>query len=138
MVERRARRGATIAFLFGAAALALLLASFGARLWWFGRPAPIPALLQDLGPSRGNESQKAFIARLQQRFPAGSMESALIAELRAEGFTLRSEAPEQGREAAFDRGASFADPCRRGAAVRWRAEGGRISEISGGYYTYCP
>lgn len=138
MAEGQKRGGAKTALLLGAAALALLVASFGARLWWFGRAAPIPALLQDLPESRDEESQKTFIARLQQRFPIGSKESALVAELREEGFALRAEAPAPKREAAFDRRGGFADPCRRGGNVQWSAENDRITAISGGYYTYCP
>jgi hypothetical protein len=138
MAQAQKRGGAKIAVLLGGAALALLVASFGARLWLFERAAPVPPLLQDLGDSHREESQKAFIARLRERFPPGSKESALLAELREEGFALRSDAPPPKREAAFDRRGGFADPCRRGANVQWRAENDRIAEISGGYYTYCP
>lgn len=128
-------RKAAVAYVLGALVLAALAASFGARFWWFAGAPATPALLADLQDSRKSDSQKAFIARLEQRFPAGSSEADMVDALRKEGFQLRA----QRREASYDRAAGLNDICRRGGNVRWTAdEAGRIVTVTGGYYVYCP
>lgn len=126
--------------LAGAAAvLAVLLFSFGLRLWWMGAAPPVPELLQGLGDSQAAENQLAFVERLRARFPIGSSEVALIRILRDEGFRIAPGPAPSETSAAFDRSGGFEDRCRRGGSARWTKDAeGRIATIGGGYYVHCP
>jgi hypothetical protein len=121
----------------GILALLALVGAFGARLWWFTEPPPAPELLQGLGDSSAAGSQDAFVARLDARFPKGSSESALIAELLQEGFKMRKDVHPPVHEASYERGASISDRCRQSGTVRWTAEGDRLSSVNGGYSKHC-
>jgi hypothetical protein len=131
---------ATIAKLaLAATVLTALLASFGVRFWRFGGAAPLPALLQGLTDAHDAASQKAFVERLRKRFPLGSSEAELMRELRDEGFLPKKDGRPSPREASYDRAAGLQDICRRGGIVRWSAdEAGKLTDISGGFYVYCP
>jgi hypothetical protein len=137
MPHRVERKKFPVALGLGLVALAALLAAFGSRIWQFSEPASVPALLQGLGDSNAPGSQEAFLARLDQRFPKGSSESAMIAELQGEGFRLRKDARSAGREASYERGSSINDRCRRSGSVRWTAENDRLSGVDGGYSQIC-
>lgn len=137
MTASKERKKFPVALALGLAALAALLAAFGSRIWQFSEPASVPALLQGLGDSNAPESQEAFLARLDKRFPKGSSETAMIAELQSEGFKLRKDAQSAGREASYERGSSINDRCRRSGYVRWTAENDRLTGINGGYTQFC-
>lgn len=136
MITKTGGKSTPLMLAAGLVALLALLASFGARFWWFGGPAPVPELLQGLGDSRDADNQEAFRARLAQKFPRGSEESAMLSELRDQGFKTRDVPPPQG-EASYDHPADLNDPCRRGGTVQWTAVHGRIGAIGGSFYTYC-
>ena len=98
------------------------MALFG---WW----RPLPPLARDL-PARVTEAEPLFDARVKARYPVGSSEEAVMAELGAQGF--RSVGRADGRDAWRD----FSFERRRFPfttlwSVRWRARGGRIEEIWG-------
>ncbi len=138
MSESNGPKKPPIAMALGLVALVALVGAFAARIWWFSEPPPVPDLLQGLGESSAPGSQEAFLARLDQRFPKGSSESTMIAELLRQGFKLRKDARPPAHEASYELGASINDRCRRSGSVRWTAESDRISEINGGYSQHCP
>ncbi|QGM45554.1 hypothetical protein [Methylocystis heyeri] len=137
MPESSGRKKFPVALGLGLAALAALLAAFGARIWQFSEPPAVPALLQGLEDSSAAGSQEAFLARLDKRFPKGSSESAMIAALLGEGFKLRKDAHSAEQEAVYERGSSINDRCRRSGSVQWSAENDRLTGVSGGYYLHC-
>jgi hypothetical protein len=125
--------------LLAALVLTALVAAFGVRFWRFGGAPALPALLQGLTDTRNPAAQEAFVQRLRARFPVGSPETELVEELRKEGFRLKVDAQPPQREASYDRAAGLQDVCRRGGNVRWSAdEVGKLTDISGGFYVYCP
>ena len=68
--------------------------------------------------------------RLRERFPVGSEESLLLAELRRQHFKVD---PARGN-------ASYPQPnlpCRQDWWVNWKAEGGLITEIAGEHNGAC-
>ncbi len=138
MANADAGKAPPIALALGLLTLIALVAAFGARLWWFSEPPPLPELLQNLGESSEPGSQQIFIARLDAKFPKGSSESSLVTELRDEGFIMRKDVHPPVHEASYDRGANINDRCRHSGTVRWTAENDRISGVTGGYYTHCP
>ncbi|MES1202039.1 MAG: hypothetical protein ABUS57_11395 [Pseudomonadota bacterium] len=71
-----------------------------------------------------------FTARLRQRYPAGSSEAALIAELQREGFTIKRD----DTSASTDWGGY---PCLYFVSVDWSAADGRVANIEGVYTTAC-
>lgn len=123
----------------GVLVLVALLAAFGLRLWRFGGAPPLPTLLQGLTDAHDAASQQAFIRRLREKFPLGAPETDLIQELHNEGFKLKTDPRAAQRTASYDRAAGLQDICRRGGNVRWSVdEAGKLSDISGGIYVYCP
>jgi hypothetical protein len=138
MSAKSAGAGTMVRLTLGAIVLIALAAAFGIRFWRFGGAPPLPALLQGLTDSRNPAAQQAFVHRLRTRFPVGSSEAELVAELRKEGFRLRTEARAPQREVSYDRAAGLGEVCRRGGTVRWSAdEAGKLTDISGGFYVYC-
>ncbi|ATQ67321.1 MULTISPECIES: hypothetical protein [Methylosinus] len=128
-------RSSTLKFAAGALLLLVFLFSFGLRLWWMRSAPSMPELLLGLGDSQAQGAQEAFQARLRERFPPGSPETAMVRALQEQGFRIDL----RRKEAGFDRAADLEDHCRRGGAARWSADAeGRIAEISGGYYIHCP
>jgi hypothetical protein len=73
-----------------------------------------------------------FDKRMQQRFPAGSDEAALVAELRQERFSIDKTRDPSG---TFRHLAHYTrqDICRTSWEVLWNGEQGRIVEIKGKY-----
>jgi hypothetical protein len=139
MNEKPVSAATIVKLVLGLLVLAALLTAFGIRLWRFGAAAPLPALLQGLPDAHDDTSQQLFNQKLRERFPAGSLETDLISELRGEGFQLKTDARPPQRAASYDRAAGLQDLCRRGGNVHWSTDdAGRLSDISGGYYVYCP
>ena len=128
-------RGSTFRYVASGLLAAALIFAFGLRIWWMRSAPTLPQLLQGLGDFRESGNQEAYQRRLKQRFPPGSDAAALARALANEGFQTRPAL----KEASFDRAASFDDKCRRGGNVRWSlGEDGRVGDVTGGYYVYCP
>jgi hypothetical protein len=77
-----------------------------------------------------------FDARVKQRFPIGSDEQKLVAELRAEKFKLYEYHDSSGRydyqhEADYRGRGGLAEPCDYVWAIWWSAREGRLTEIKG-------
>ncbi|HJR54946.1 MAG TPA: hypothetical protein VJ798_00060 [Rhizomicrobium sp.] len=113
----------------------LLLLAGAAMGWlsWELRPQPpdadLPELMQNL---HGNvrKAQLTFRQRVETRFPVGSAQSSLIAELKRQGFTLR-DATAHFEQSSF--------PCVRDWNISWvSGPDGRIQKIAPYYLYTCP
>src|SRR5271154_6038946 len=80
----------------------------------------VPPIAQGLPRAFGPTSD--FDARVRQRFPVGSAERNLVAELRAEEFTIMDlhDSAEQYRHNAYYEHHAF--PCRETWAIKWTAD----------------
>jgi hypothetical protein len=114
--------------LNGLALLLILLAS--------GCAVRIPDLGRNL-PSDFADANHAFDARIQDRFPIGSSEAALLTELEQEGFVVSDSTVDPATYksvAIYDRPGL---PCRLTWRVFWSSEDSKISAISGHYGGVC-
>jgi hypothetical protein len=89
----------------------------------------IPSIARGLPRAFGPTSE--FDARIRQRFPVGSPEGNLVAELRAEKFTIVEvhDPAEQYRHNAYYEHHAF--PCRETWTIKWTADDGHIIGIEG-------
>lgn len=93
---------------------------------WGNRP--FPALLSGL-PRSAAEADKAFQALIKQRFPAGSRESEIEAELDRNGFSPAQTLPGGAKKREWQR---WGLECTITAEVSWRSgNDGLISESDG-------
>jgi hypothetical protein len=78
-----------------------------------------------------------FDRRMNQRFPVGSDEGELLAELRVERFTIKqaNEPSARYRLTALYEGHGLV--CRTWWTVEWSAEQGKITAIGGEYSQSC-
>jgi hypothetical protein len=104
--------------------LVVLIASI---LLFACKPAE-PQIGRDL-PSTYAEGEQVFDRRVKVRFPAGTSEQSVIAELHRQGFRLLPTR-EGVRDATFIRDEWIFQTIW---SVRWRAKDGRIQEIWGVY-----
>lgn len=109
----------------------LLISAAAGWLTWRGSDSSLPPLARGMG-STFAEGDRQFKARVLSRFPIGSPEPGLLAELQRQGFkiTMRGSA----REAMLGRFIGCGDKEWR---VEWRASEGRIAEISALYGADC-
>jgi hypothetical protein len=93
--------------------------------------SPTPSLGRGLPRAFGPTS--AFDARIKERFPVGSEESRLLAELHGERFatTETQDLSKPYRFSALYVAQSIA--CRETWKIQWNAERGRIVGIEGWY-----
>lgn len=112
---------------------AVMLAACGAETPDCG--ADLPEIARGLPPDFA-EGEAVLNARLRSRFPIGTPEKALVAELRKQGFPMPPVRDSEGN--------AYADSTCDGVisqtiwSVRWRAKEGRIVEIWGMYATRAP
>ncbi|MEI9926796.1 MAG: hypothetical protein WDN44_02655 [Sphingomonas sp.] len=92
--------------------------------------APDPPLLRGL-PEHYDAASKTLTDRVRARFPAGTPEAGVIAELGAQGF----EVSPPSRSAHWRRTGL---PCTEIAAIWWSAEQGRVTAIEGLRNAICP
>lgn len=95
-----------------------------------------PPIGRDL-PKSFTEAGPVFDARVKKRFPVGSSEGELVAELKQENFEILSEATTadpSARVAEFDANTLV---CNLHWQVAWTAVGDRISSIEGRYGSIC-
>lgn len=90
---------------------------------------PLPALVTDL-PTDPIPRNRMLAHRVDEYFPQGSPETALIAALEQQGFAIT---PAIGR-ASWNR---FRPPCREFVDLNWRARAGRIVSIDAMIYQVC-
>jgi hypothetical protein len=90
-----------------------------------------PPIARDLPRSFGPTAD--FDRRIQQRFPAGSDETVLVAELRLEQFSIDETRDPSGtyRHLAHYKRQDLA--CRTSWEILWNGERGRITQIEGRY-----
>jgi hypothetical protein len=90
---------------------------------------PTPPIAKGLPKTFGPTSD--FDARIRQRFPIGSGEESLFAELRTEKFAITElhDVSSQYRRTAFYEFHVF--PCKETWTVSWVADQGKITGIEG-------
>jgi hypothetical protein len=96
-----------------------------------------PSIGKDLPHGTWRDASVAFDARVKSRFPVGSSEGDMLAELRRERFTITAnKAPQSGYSfSALRDAAGF--PCKLFWSVNWNADDGRISGIEAQYNGSC-
>jgi hypothetical protein len=87
-------------------------------------------------PANIQEARRAFAERVPARFPVGSSESDLRAELHREHFAIRAADP---RQAPYQFTALVDHPgvCRLRWGISWSAADDRITAIGGSYSADC-
>ena len=96
------------------------------------KPPPIAGGL----PNNIQEARQAFSERVPMRFPVGSAETDLRAELQRQRFTIRTagayRAPYQ-----FSASVDIPGICRRTWVILWSAQTHQITSIAGDYSETC-
>ena len=92
-----------------------------------GRRRKPPELGRAL-PADSRAAESVFNARVEGRFPRGTLETDLVAELKRQEFSVRSS--ENGEFATFSDGGF---PIEKLWHVGWRASDGRITSAWGVY-----
>jgi hypothetical protein len=87
-------------------------------------PAALPRLVADLEGDRS----AALSARIAARYPAGSAEAILRADLAAQGFAVGSDVAKWSHSAF---------PCKDFAEVGWTAAGGRLVSTRASMFQAC-
>ena len=108
----------------------LAIAAFVGYVYWsLSRtyPNPLPPLVQSFSMTNNEFNQ-----RIYERFPLGSSESALMQELRGEGFKETTQHPVPEFRAMQLLGSKF--PCKLRWLVLWKADrSGNITDRLGMY-----
>jgi hypothetical protein len=119
-----------------AVAMRLQLALTFVLLLVSGCSGSTPPIARGL-PTTFGKITAAFDARMHERFPVGSDERALVAELKRERFKFASEAggSEQHKFSAVYEAKDLA--CKQRWAVYWTASQQKITTISGEYGQVC-
>jgi hypothetical protein len=92
---------------------------------------PTPLIGQGLPKSFGPTPE--FDRRIRQRFPIGSDEAVLLAELRSERFAIKETHDLSSRYRFTALYEAHEVVCKESWTVQWTAEQGRISNIAGEY-----
>jgi hypothetical protein len=79
----------------------------------------------------------AFNARVQSRFPVGSGEAAMLAELKREHFKTETHDTSASRYQFSALRDLPGLACRRFWTIRWNSAEGKITDIEGGYSGVC-
>jgi hypothetical protein len=87
-------------------------------------------------PNNLEEARRAFSERVRTRFPAGSAETELRAELKRQRFSIRTE---DASHAPYQFAAIVDIPgiCRNIWVIRWSAQSNQITNIAGNYSEFC-
>jgi hypothetical protein len=125
--EQSALSPSNMAYGLRALTLAVLLALSGCD----EDPPAIGAGL----PTNFADARAAFDHRVQERFPIGSDESALRAELMREKFHIA--VAEQPQQFVAHRSAEHF-PCRLSWTILWSSVDGKIAAIKSNYTATCP
>jgi hypothetical protein len=87
-------------------------------------------------PTTYGGANPVFDQRVKDRFPIGSDESLLRAELAREKFAIMNVASPPPQFVGLRGSEQF--PCRRRWTIGWSANNGKIAAIQGNYLTVCP
>ena len=90
---------------------------------------PTPPIARGLPKSFG--STPDFDNRINQRYPVGSDEAKLLAELRSERFTITESHDASGRNQRSALYESNRFPCKETWTIRWVYEHGIINAVEG-------
>jgi hypothetical protein len=104
-----------------------------------GGCATAPQIAQGL-PGAAMDAGPAFDRRIKAKFPVGSAQAEVLAELTREGFKITPCADPKGQGCVFQHfaiWASAASMCKRDWQVLWDADDGRVTRIEGRYYANC-
>lgn len=93
----------------------------------FPRP---PELTQGIRGGTREEASRAFQGRVAERFPLPMAETALVAELERQGFTILPA----GNDARFEK---WRFPCRRFWKITWEAEAGTVTALDAACHSIC-
>lgn len=96
-----------------------------------------PLIAKNLPGGTWADVSSAFNARVQLRFPVGSSEAVMLAELKREHFNTETRDTSASR---FQFSALRDLPglvCRRFWTIRWNSDAGKIADIEGGYSGVC-
>jgi hypothetical protein len=89
-------------------------------------------------PRNFKQANAAFDQRVKTRFPLGSPESNLLAELKREHFKI---SPVDDRSGRFShdaiRGGNMGPTCNLQWEILWRSADAKIAEIAATYYATC-
>jgi hypothetical protein len=85
-------------------------------------------------PTTFSDARPVFDHRVQERFPVGSEEDVLRAELVRENFTISFAGLSQ--QLVARRGAEHF-PCRLSWTIVWTADAGKVTSIKGDYGATC-
>jgi hypothetical protein len=88
-------------------------------------------------PSAFDDANRAFDARVDERFPIGSSEDTLVAELKREGFKVSENTTEAATFKFFALYDAPGLPCRLFWKVLWTSDDGKITAIAGRYSGVC-
>jgi hypothetical protein len=95
----------------------------------------LPPPIGDDLPEGANAASAAFDQRVKARFPAGSDEGVLRAELVRERFVIRTS---EDAPPTFIATYEHSDiTCRVDWTIQWREDGGRIVDIGAKYLPTC-
>ncbi len=94
--------------------------------------AAAPPLARGL-PKDPTAASQAFNSRLDQRFPVGSSDAALIQELQSEGFDIATLGEDKAPLQFIATRTVIRGTCRIAWTVSWGANNGRIVAITGSY-----
>lgn len=99
---------------------------------------PAPPIGRGL-PRNFEDASHAFDERLRTRFPVGSSEADLVAELSREHFKIGPARPEADSLHEFSaiHGGEMFPACDLTWVVIWAAQGGKITRMRGSYYATC-
>lgn len=78
-----------------------------------------------------------FDKRVKDRFPVGSDERNLIAELESEKFTIETNSDESNLYRHSAKFNSHDVACGESWVIEWNANGGKISDVGGRYRQSC-
>ena len=93
---------------------------------------PTPPIGRDL-PKTFAPNDTYFDRRIKQRFPIGSDEENLLAELRSERFTTKETHDPSSRYRLSALYESHDLACKESWTIQWIAEQGKIKDIEGKY-----
>lgn len=87
-------------------------------------------------PQNFAQARPVFDERVKARFPVGSEETRLVAELRRQHFKIQPPGvgPRYASSARYDASQIV---CRVSWIISWSAEQGRVKEIAGDYAEVC-